>query len=168
MQAQHIIILTGLIVGFVLLTVFVERAIKRALRRSYWAGKSAGVADSSARLDALNADIARLARRRERERRGFLQSMEIKNLTIRDLEARLTNSPICPLTPADLQVLLDTATTLDLAHKTWTPMKGTEPWRTRAASQLAHLEGIAHRMVVDIRATDRPPVATAEAAQEAA
>lgn len=42
MQAQHIIILTGLIVGFLLLTVFVERAIKRALHRSYWAGKSAG------------------------------------------------------------------------------------------------------------------------------
>ncbi|MEE3913499.1 hypothetical protein V2I80_11945 [Pseudomonas viridiflava] len=168
MQAQHIIILTGLIVGFLLLTVFVERAIRRALHRSYWAGKSAGVADSSARLDALNADIAMLARRRERERRGFLQSMEIKNLTIKDLEARLTNSTTCLLTPADLQVLLDTATTLDLAHKTWSPMKGTEPWRARAASQLSHLEGIAHRTLVDIRATDRLPVTTAEAAGGAA
>lgn len=50
MQAQHII-LTGLVVGFLLHTIFVERAIKRALRGSYWAGKSAGVADSSARKD---------------------------------------------------------------------------------------------------------------------
>ncbi|WP_122585053.1 hypothetical protein [Pseudomonas viridiflava] len=168
MQAQHIIILTGLVVCFLLLTLFVERAIKRALRRSYWAGKSAGVADSSARLDALNADIAMLARRRERERRGFLQSIEIKNLTIRDLEARLTNSPTRLLTQADMQVLLDTATTLDLAHKTWTPMKGTEPWRARAASQLAHLEGIAHRILAGIRTTDRFPVAADEAAGEAA
>ncbi|MEE4092020.1 hypothetical protein V2I59_00575 [Pseudomonas viridiflava] len=168
MQAQHIIILTGLVVCFLLLTVFVERAIKRALRRSYWAGKSAGVADSSTRLDALNADIAMLARRRERERRGFLQSIEIKNLTIKDLEARLKDSPTCVLTQADMQVLLDTATTLDLAHKTWTPMKGTEPWRARAASQLAHLEGIAHRILAGIRPTDRHPAATAEAEREAA
>lgn len=168
MQAQHIIILTGLVVCFLLLTLFVERAIKRALRRSYWAGKSAGVADSSARLDALNADIAMLARRRERERRGFLQSIEIKNLTIRELEAQLTNSPTCLLTQADMQVLLDTATTLDLAHKTWTPMKGTEPWRARAASQLAHLEGIAHRILAETRPADRLAVATEDAAREAA
>ncbi|WKW33929.1 hypothetical protein KIH13_09470 [Pseudomonas viridiflava] len=168
MQAQHIIILAGLVVCFLLLTLFVERAIKRALRRSYWAGKSAGIADSSARMDALNADIAMLARRRERERRGFLQSMEIKNLTIRDLEARLTNSPTCVLTTADLQVLLDTATTLDLAHKTWSPMKGTDPWRTRAASQLAHLEGIAHRILAETRPADRLAVATDDAVREAA
>ncbi|MBD8186174.1 hypothetical protein IFU20_08290 [Pseudomonas viridiflava] len=168
MQAQHIIILTGLVVCFLLLTVFVEIAIKRALRRSYWAGKSAGVADSSARLDALNADIAMLARRRERERRGFLHSMEIKNLTIRDLEARLGNSPTRLLTQEDTQVLLDTAITLDLAHKTWTPMKGTEPWRARAASQLAHLEGIAHRILADLSPTYSPSVATGKAAPEAA
>ncbi|MEE5122131.1 hypothetical protein V2K50_20000 [Pseudomonas alliivorans] len=168
MQAQHIIILTGLVVCFLLLTLFVERAIKRALRRSYWAGKSAGVADSSARLDALNADIAMLARRRERERRGFLQSIEIKNLTIRDLEARLTNSPTWLLTQADMQVLLDTATTLDLAHKTWTPMKGTEPWRARAASQLVHLEGIAHRILAKTRLAERSEVAKNDVAREAA
>ncbi|WP_122582032.1 hypothetical protein [Pseudomonas viridiflava] len=168
MQAQHIIILTGLVVCFLLLTVFVERAIKRALRRSYWAGKSAGVADSSARLDALNADIAMLARRRERERRGFLQSIEIKNLAIRDLEARLTNSPTCLLTQADMQVLLDTATTLNLAHRTWVPMKGTEPWRVRAASQLIHLESIAHRIHAKTRLAERPAVATDDAAREAA
>lgn len=168
MQAQHIIILTGLVVCFLLLTVFVERAIKRALRRSYWAGKTAGVADSSARLDALNADIAMLARRRERERRGFLHSMEIKNLTIRDLEARLAHSPTRLLTQEDTQVLLDTALTLDLAHKTWTPMKGTEPWRVRAASQLAHLEGLAHRILAEPRPADRPAVATDDAAREAA
>ncbi|MCJ8177338.1 hypothetical protein MRS45_14665 [Pseudomonas viridiflava] len=168
MQAQHIIILTGLVVCFLLLTVFVERAIKRALRRSYWAGKSAGVADSSARLDALNADIAMLARRRERERRGFLHSMEIKNLTIRDLEERLANSPTLRPTQADIQVLLDTATTLDLAHKTWTPMKGTEPWRARAASQLAYLEGLAHRILATTHPTPMSLVVTDQASQEAA
>lgn len=42
MHAQHIIILVGLAACFLLLTLFIRRAIKRALRRSYWAGKSAG------------------------------------------------------------------------------------------------------------------------------
>ncbi|WP_241090168.1 hypothetical protein [Pseudomonas viridiflava] len=65
MQAQHIIILTGLVVYFLLLTVFIERAIKQAIRRSYLAEKSAGIADSSARIGALNADIAVLASDRE-------------------------------------------------------------------------------------------------------
>lgn len=86
MQAQHIITLVGLAACFLLLTVFIRRAIKRALRRSYWAGKSAGIADSSARMDALNADIAMLARRRERDRKGFLHTIELKNLAIRQLE----------------------------------------------------------------------------------
>ncbi|SFO07865.1 hypothetical protein SAMN05444065_10710 [Pseudomonas syringae] len=51
MQAQHINILTGQVVRFLLHTLFVERAIKRAQRRCHWAEKSAGAADSSARMD---------------------------------------------------------------------------------------------------------------------
>ncbi|KWS20856.1 hypothetical protein AL062_02765 [Pseudomonas syringae pv. syringae] len=41
MQAKHIIILVGIGVCFLLLTVFIERAIKRAIRRSYWASRFA-------------------------------------------------------------------------------------------------------------------------------
>lgn len=168
MHAQHIITLTGSAICFLLLSAFVGRAVKRALRRSYSAGKTAGVADSSARLDALNADIAMLTRRRERERKGFLNCIELKNLTIRDFEERLTDSPTCLLTHADMQVLLDTATTLDLAYKTWTQMKGTEPWRARAASQHAHLKGIAGLDTARIRPSDRLSGATDEATREAA
>ncbi|WP_024681694.1 hypothetical protein [Pseudomonas syringae] len=151
MQAQHTIILVGLAVCFLLLTVFIRRAIKRALRRSYWAGKSAGIADSSARMDALNADIAMLARRRERDRKGFLHTIELKNLAIRHLEEQLNSRSTCLITKTDLQVLSDTAITLGLAHKTWVHMKGTEPWRMRATIQLEQLNSIVLRILCEIR-----------------
>ncbi|PBP42762.1 hypothetical protein CCL14_06470 [Pseudomonas syringae] len=64
MQAQHIIILTGLVVCFLLVTIFLERAIKRALRRSYWPEKAARNFKSSAHTNALNANLAILARLR--------------------------------------------------------------------------------------------------------
>ncbi|AVB25366.1 hypothetical protein L6218_02275 [Pseudomonas syringae pv. syringae] len=155
MQAQHIIILTGLAVCFMLLTLFIERAIKRALRRSYWAGKSAGIADSNARMDALNADIVMLARRRERDRKGFLQTIELNNLSIRQLEEQLNAGYTGSLTKADLQVLSDTAITLGLAHKTWVHIKGTEPWRTRATTQLEQLNSIVLRILREIRGGSR-------------
>ncbi|MCW6058270.1 hypothetical protein [Pseudomonas fragariae (ex Marin et al. 2024)] len=155
MQAQHIIILVGIGVCFLLLTVFIERAIKRALRRSYLAGKSAGIADSSARIDALNADIATLARRRERDRKGFLHTIELKNLTIRHLEEQLSSRSPGSLTKADLQVLADTAITLGLAHKTWVHIKGTEPWRTRATTQLQELNAIVLRILGKIRDSNK-------------
>ncbi|WP_440804875.1 hypothetical protein [Pseudomonas syringae] len=157
MQAQHIIILVGITVCFLLLTAFILRAIKRALRRSYWAGKSAGIADSNARMDALNADIAMLARRRDRDRKGFLQTIELKNLSIRQLEDQLNAGYTSSLTKADLQVLSDTAITLGLAHKTWVHIKGTEPWRTRAATQLEQLNSIVLRILGEIRSGDKSP-----------
>ncbi|WP_024674103.1 hypothetical protein [Pseudomonas syringae] len=167
MQAQHIIILVGIGVCFLLLTVFIERAIKRAIRRSYLAGKSAGIADSSARIDALNADIAMLARRRERERKGLLHTIELKNLTLRQLEEQLNADSTGSLTKADLQVLSDTAITLGLAHKTWVHVKGTEPWRTRATTQLEQLNAIVLRILGEIRSSVKPtdsPIDVGEAA----
>ncbi|MEE4698591.1 hypothetical protein V2K91_25440 [Pseudomonas alliivorans] len=61
MQAQHIIILTGLIVGFLLLTVFVERAIKRALRRSVQRGRQARVTVKN--ISSMNFDLSDTSRR---------------------------------------------------------------------------------------------------------
>lgn len=167
MQAQHIITLVGLAACFLLLTVFIRRAIKRALRRSYWAGKTAGIADSSARMDALNADIAMLARRRDRDRKGFLHTIELKNLTIKQLEHQLKTGSTGSLTKANLQVLSDTAITLGLAHKTWTPIKGTEPWRARAATQLEQLNSIVLRILGEIRISDRSAENHADAEEAA-
>ncbi|GFZ59378.1 hypothetical protein PSE10A_18890 [Pseudomonas amygdali pv. eriobotryae] len=106
-------------------------------------------------MDALNADIATLARRRERDRKEFLHTIELKNLTIRHLEEQLNSRSTGSLTKADLQVLSDTAITLGLAHKTWVHVKGTEPWRTRATTQLEQLNSIVLRVLGETRGGNR-------------
>ncbi|EPM53822.1 hypothetical protein A264_26237 [Pseudomonas syringae pv. actinidiae ICMP 19071] len=105
MQAQRTIILVGLAVCFLLLTVFIWRAIKRALRRSYWAGKSAGIADSSTRIDALNEDIAMLARDRETLQLTF----ELTDLTIEHLEEQLSSGNSGSATKKERHTQLETA-----------------------------------------------------------
>ncbi|RMV73581.1 hypothetical protein ALP06_200120 [Pseudomonas coronafaciens pv. atropurpurea] len=67
MQAQHIIILTGLIVCFLLLTAFVEKAVKWAPRRSYRMGQSAAVTlKNISPTDIDLNDISPLPRTRNR------------------------------------------------------------------------------------------------------
>ncbi|RMT30926.1 hypothetical protein ALP50_03591 [Pseudomonas syringae pv. spinaceae] len=86
-----------------------------------------------------------------------MHTIELKNLTIRQLEDQLKTASAGSLTKADLQVLSDTATTLGLAYKTWTPIKGTEPWRARAAMQLEQLNSIALRILGEIRSSEQSP-----------
>jgi len=162
MQKEHYIILIGVIIGFALLAFFINKAIKRSLRNAYAVGKTAGIADSSARLNALNEDLASLAFRRIRERKGFLETIELKNGIITDLQKQVDASGAGSLTRADLEVLIDTAETLGMAHKTWLPIKGTEPWRARAAAQLELLNGIARRILGEIRTTDTPATPAVE------
>lgn len=150
MQKEHYVSLIGVIIGFALLAFFINKAIKRSLRNTYAAGKSAGIADSSARMDALNEDLASLAFRRTSERKSFLETIELKNHIIQNLKRRVDDASARTLTKADLQLLIDTAETLGMAHKTWLPIKGTEPWRARAATQLELLNGIAHRILGEI------------------
>jgi len=154
MQTEHYVILIGAIIGLALLAFFINKAIKRSLLSAYSAGKSAGIADGSARMNALNEDLASLAFRRTSERKSFLETVELKNLIIQDLQKQVDASSAGKLTQADLQLLLDTATTLGMAHKTWLPIKGTEPWRARASAQLELLNGIARRILGEIRPTD--------------
>lgn len=61
MQAQHIIILTGLVVGFLLLTVLFQRAIKRVLRRSVQRGQQARVTVKN--ISSMNFDFSDISRR---------------------------------------------------------------------------------------------------------
>ena len=156
MQTEHYVILIGVIIGFALLAFFINKAIKRSRRNAYSAGKSAGIAESSARMNALNEDLASLAFRRTSERKSFLETIELKNHIIQNLQKQFDASTTSTLTEADLQVLIDTAGTLGMAYKTWLPIKGTEPWRTRAAAQLELLNGMAQRILGEIRRSASP------------
>ncbi|MFO3664264.1 hypothetical protein [Pseudomonas amygdali] len=61
MQAQHIIILSGLSVCFLLLTTLVEKTIKRSLRRSFRTGQSADVTLKN--ISSMNLDLSDISRR---------------------------------------------------------------------------------------------------------
>ncbi|WP_110951289.1 hypothetical protein [Pseudomonas bohemica] len=50
------------------------------------------------------------------------------------------------LQQADLQTLIDVSTTLHVAHKFWTPITGTEPYRRRVVEHLKALNRIATRI----------------------
>lgn len=164
MQAQHLIILLGVIIGFGLLTFFIDKALRRAHDRGFIDGNATGITDSQGRLNALNADLAEFANRRERERKGFLETIESKNQAIKELMEQLEVAAAGTLTKEDIQVLMNTATTLDAAHKFWLPIKGTEPWRARAATQLGQLNKIAHRILESISA-QHPALPAAPAIQ---
>jgi len=164
MQAEHLIILVGVIIGFGLLTFFIDKALKRAHDRGFIDGNTAGTIHSQDRFNALSADLAALATRRERERKGFLETIESKNQAIKELKEQLEFTAAGTLTQEDIQVLINTATTLDVAHKFWIPIKGTEPWRDRAATQLSQLNKIANRILESIR-TKHPVLPTTPAVQ---
>lgn len=164
MQAQHLIILVGVIIGFGLLTFFIDKALRRAHDRGFIDGNAAGITNSQARFNALNADLATLATRRERERKGFLETIESKNQAIKELKEQLGLTAAGTLTKEDIQVLINTASTLEIAHKFWLPIKGTEPWRARAATQLGQLNKIANRILESIRA-QHPTLPTTPAIQ---
>lgn len=169
MQAQHLIILVGVIIGFALLTFFIDKAFKRAHSRGFIDGNAAGITDSIARLNALNSDLAALATRRERERKGFLETIESKNQAVNELQEQLGFAKAGTLSRDDIQLLLDIATTLSVAHKFWLPIQGTEPWRARAATQLTQLNKIANRILESIRAQHpAPPTSPAMQSGEAA
>lgn len=149
MNAENLIALTGLVVGFTLLTYFVRRTLDRIRTHSYTTGKSAGWAESEEHLVTL-------AIRRERERKSAQETIDNKNQYISSLQDQLSKTPRNALTKEDLQVLIDTAHTLGMAHRTWHSIKGTEPWQARARTQLEALNNIAQRILAEAQKTETP------------
>ncbi|MBP0938976.1 hypothetical protein V2K16_01925 [Pseudomonas alliivorans] len=91
----------------------------------------------------------------ESDRERLLLIIELKNLAIEHLKERSNSGSTGSLTKADLQVLSDTSITLGLVHKTWVHVKGTEPWRTRATTQLQDLNAIVLRILGEIHGGNR-------------
>ncbi|OBS33995.1 hypothetical protein [Pseudomonas syringae] len=93
--------------------------------------------------------------KRASDRETLLLTIEFKNLAIKHLEEESHSRSTGSLTKADLQVMSDTAITLGLAHKTWVHIRGTEPWRTRATTQLEQLNATVLRILSEIRSSDK-------------
>lgn len=56
----------------------------------------------------------------------------------------------------DLQTLVDISTTLNVAHKFWLPMTGTEPYRRRVEEHLKALNRIATRIQKPVSSKSQP------------
>lgn len=64
----------------------------------------------------------------------------------------------------DLQTLVDISSTLNVAHKFWLPITGTEPYRRRVVEHMAALSKIATR----VKALDQTPSDTQPEQEKAA
>lgn len=159
MQLTHLTIgllglaLIGSLIHFSLRALSVDRA------RQYAAGKQAAIADNNARINALNTDLASIALQGERDKKSFLDVVNRKDRLIESLQRQAAAHT---LSDGDVQTFLDIVQTLSVAHKTWLPMTGTEPWRMRAKAQVEALNQIANRLIKSLE-TEASPSAEADA-----
>ena len=158
MQTEHIIALGGLILGFPLLTYFVRRAITRAFSDGYNQGKAAVAEGHDQALIELGTE---LEWNYSKERQRLCDTISTKDLAISHLTDQLRSTEACAL--SDLQVLTSVAGTLDLAYRTWSPIRGTEPHQARTKQQLQQITDIINRILAGIGKV-KPAVAAQEAA----
>ena len=77
-------------------------------------------------------------------------------------------SSAATLTKRDMQTLFDIVETLDMAHKTWLPVRGTEPWRAKAAAQVKQINILANRVLDSLRGEQSPVLIEQQNAGKAA
>ncbi len=158
MKIEHITILIGLLFGFILLTLFIRRALNRALGKGFSLGKIAGSAEQDDRYNALNNTLGNASLQFERVRTSLRYMIRIKNETIVNLTEQLHTADSCTLSKSDLQVLNNIASTLDMACRTWAPIHGTEPHQARAKQQLQQINAIAERILAGLARRPAPAV----------
>lgn len=142
MTAQNFLLMIGLIISTATLAYFIRQAIRRNRAHAFDA------ADREYRnqiTDLLN-DLAAVRQARQDEQQRFASNMQRYASEVYALRT-------ASLTTRDLQTLLDILATLDMAHQTWLPIKGTEPWRARTAAQIKQLNVIATRIYDSINGT---------------
>ena len=88
---------------------------------------------------------------REKEQRQFQQTKAAMQGTINELSERVRAYTGLAVTPQDHQLLTDAAATLDLAHRTFNAIKGTEIWRARTSNEASGLRKLAELVHAEIR-----------------
>ncbi len=140
MQTEHIIVLGGLILGFAALTYALFHAITTAHRR----GREAGIKETTANLEPLiksqkNAIATAWQQTSRLDEQLALAQTELEQL-------RTAKRLAVALTPGDIGLLIQTANTIDLAQRTWAPIKGAEPMARKASALHAKLSTLNSRL----------------------
>ena len=157
MQAQHYTLAAG--IALILTLVVANYLFARTRARAYEHGRADGVAeglelrDATAwkRLQDQDRALEQRAIDREKEQRQFLQTKAAMQGTINELSERVRAYTGLAVTPQDHQLLTDAAETLDLAHRTFSAIKGTETWQARTSSEASGLRKLAELMHAEIR-----------------
>lgn len=153
MQAQHYTL--ALAVAWIATLTFLPMLFALARKRAFDLGHATGLEMRDAvnwrRLQALDNTLSERAVSREQEQRQFMQTKAALQGRINELEERVMSYTGLAVTANDLTLVNNAAETLDLAHRTFNAIKGTEAWRARSFSEASGLRRLAELMHVEIR-----------------
>lgn len=166
MQAQHYIL--ALAVAWIATLTFLPMLFALARKRAFDLGHATGLEKRDAmnwqRLQALDNTLSEQAVSREQEQRQSLQVKAALQGRIKELEERVMSYTGLAVTANDLTLVNNAAETLDLAHRTFNAIKGTEAWRARSSSEASGLRSLVELMRVEIRQKNAASAAKPEVA----
>ena len=146
-SSQLIVIAVGMLLGFLALGYYTRKALLRALDRSYQHGVKNGRTFQHWKLETLRLDLHQTEVTHKNEKAKLDE-------IITDLQVRLKDQP----TIADHQLLQEVAITLDLALKTWRPLKGSQPVQARTSVQILMLKNLSNRIFTQAKPTFAQPL----------
>lgn len=127
MQAQHLIIISGVLIVGAALVYFIRRAILRAQARA--------TADDRDRIHALSNDLGRAVER-----------CQMLTAQVAELQAQQQQLKAQPFTIDDQQTLIRMAQALIVAGDTYKAFKGTEQAQANVAALAAQARAMAYRV----------------------
>lgn len=128
MQNEIVITLSLYALGALLLTFFLYRAITTAYHRGHTVGYNLSETIYQPHLAAQKQATA-VASQQLDANQGKLATA---NMVIDELKADMARR--VTVTPQEIGVLIQAANIIELAHRTWAPLKGVEPTARKASN----------------------------------
>lgn len=164
MTAEHFIILIGLIITTTLLTHFIRRIITRNAAKAQEQASSIYLAQ----MEEMDKEITELVHLRQLDKVRFDAERQRTAQEMDDLRKFKRESSTATLTKQDMRTLQAIVGTLAMAHETWLPMRGTDPWRAKATAQIKSINTLANRVLDSLHGATEPVVIEQPQAGEAA
>ncbi len=149
MQAQHILI--GVSAAWLLTLALLPYLISRTNKRAQVIGYSQGMATRD--------------KERTKQEGRLVRELTRRRTIIEELEERIGSYTGLAVTRRDHQLLISAIETLAMAHSTWLPVAGTEPWRLRAKQQASDLTVLATRIAAELKNVPATALAQPDNAQ---
>lgn len=139
MQVHQIVYAIPVAMIWVIITYHTWKAHMRAKATGYAEGLAQRDHDHTARIDALNSDLADLHTKRQGELTSYIAALKESQSRVTALHTELQRRAAFEVTPLDAIALAEVSATLDLALRTWKAMPGTQAFQFRALRHLKQL-----------------------------